>query len=217
MLLPNLELDAILDVQSEIREMIPSPECRGLNKQFGLGTLLINSLLPERNPFSKAVAAASTSLREPWPTWPPKRGTQELWGPTKNLSPTKPLALELLQLWEVVLERWLRHGGSTCVQVQAPAMCHWNSMSPDSCIISTRICECPLYSKGLKVLVSAGPLPRQRPTQDQVRPGERGTLHNSSPHLEPNAPYLRAKESLVPQFRPGPCPLQTMGDLPFSG
>jgi len=123
-------------------------------------------------------------------------------------------APELLQLWKSLLEGRLRHGGSIYVQAQAAAVCCCNNMSPDSCSIRTHIFECPLNSKGPRVLVSAGLFPAETPAQDEVRPGERGTLHKSSSHPEPNSPYVRAKDSPVWQFRPGPCPLQTTGDLP---
>lgn len=53
--------------------------------------------------------------------------------------PYNASASERLQLWEALLERWLRHGASTYVKAQTREMCHWNSMSPDSCSIGTHI------------------------------------------------------------------------------
>lgn len=158
-----------------------------------------------------AARAASTSLRKAWPRSPPKWKGQLGYAWTlrcvlQGLCLRAPAALggaawEVSETWGIHLRAGTRASNVLLEQRV-------------SCSTGTRVCEHPLDSKGLRVLVSAGPLPAQRPTWDQVRPGERGTLHKSSSHPEPNSPYLRAKESPVPQFRPGPCPLQTVGDLP---
>lgn len=84
------------------------------------------------------------------------------------------------KLWEALLERWLRRGDLPTCRQQAAEECCWNTLCPNTCSNSTHSCERPLNCKGLRVLVSAGPLPALRPTQDQVRPGERVT-HTHTP------------------------------------